>query len=285
MGLLFDEVLDKAYETLRLVLPYDRLSVALIDDDGEMARACWARSDNPEMMLRVGFAGPLEGSSLQGIISSGEPRIINDLAAYLEQHPDSESTRLMVAEGIRSSLTCPLISTGKPIGFMFFSSRTPDTYKDAHVEIFKLIAGHLSVVLEKSNLYQQILQEKEKSDRLLLNVVPARIAARLRAGEQPVVENFPEINIFFADIVDFTEFASRFSPESVVDFLREYFRPDRSPLRQVWRREDKNDRRRIHGDQRLIRLRPATSTYATLPNLRSRRSIWLRGSATRTGSR
>jgi class 3 adenylate cyclase len=129
----------------------------------------------------------------------------------------------MVAEGIRSSLTCPLISTGKPLGFIFFSSRTPDNYKDVHVEIFKLIAGHLSVVLEKSNLYQQVLHEKDKSDRLMLNVVPARIAARLRAGEQPVVENFPEISILFADIVDFTEFAGRFPPETVVDFLQNIF--------------------------------------------------------------
>jgi class 3 adenylate cyclase len=222
-GLLFDEILEKAYETLRLVLPYDRLSVALIDDDGETARACWARSDYPDLMLRVGYAGPLEGSSLREIISSGEPRIINNLASYLEMCPDSASTRLMVAEGIRSSLTCPLISTGKPLGFIFFSSRTPDTYKDVHVEIFKLIAGHLSVVLEKSNLYQQVLQEKEKSDRLLLNVVPARIAARLRAGDQSVVEDLPEISILFADIVDFTEFAGRYPPEVVVDFLQNIF--------------------------------------------------------------
>lgn len=223
MGLLFDQVLERAYETLRLVLPYNRLSVALIDDDGLTARARWARSDNPDMKLRQGYAGSLEGSSLRGIIASGEPRIINDLPAYLETHPDSASTQMMVAEGIHSSLTCPLISMGKPIGFMFFSSRESDTYKDAHIDIFKLIAGHLSVVLEKSHLYQQILQEKEKSDRLLLNVVPARIAARLRAGEQPVVENFPEVNILFADIVSFTAFAGRYPPERVVDFLQNIF--------------------------------------------------------------
>jgi class 3 adenylate cyclase len=78
-------------------------------------------------------------------------------------------------------------------------------------------------VLEKSNLYQQILDEKEKSDHLLLNVVPARIAARLRAGEQPVVEYFPAINVLFADIVSFTEFASRHPPEIVVDFLQKIF--------------------------------------------------------------
>jgi class 3 adenylate cyclase len=221
--MLFDEVLDKAYETLHLVLPYDRLSVALLDDDCKTVRAHWARSENPDLTLQVGYSAPLNDTSLRDILLSGEPRIINDLAAYFEKHPDSATTRMLLAEGIRASLTCPLNVTGKSIGFMFFSSCMPDTYKNAHIEIFKLIAGHLSVVLEKSTLYQQILAEKEKSDRFLLNVVPARIAARLRAGEAPVVENFSAINILFADIVAFTEFASRFPPETVVDFLQNIF--------------------------------------------------------------
>ncbi len=223
MGMLLDEVLEKSYEMLRSIIPYDRLGVALIDEDGQTARARWARSDNPEMMLRTGYSGSLKESSLQGIIASGEPRIINDLAAYLETHPHSEATRLIVAEGIRASLTCPLISAGRPIGFMFFSSRTADTYKSAHVEIFKLIAGHLSIVVEKSTLYQQVLQEKEKSEHLLLNVMPARIAARLRTGERSVVENLPEIGILFADIEAFTGFASRFPPKLVLDLLEDVF--------------------------------------------------------------
>jgi class 3 adenylate cyclase len=129
----------------------------------------------------------------------------------------------MVKEGIRSSLTCPLISAGKAIGFIFFSSRTAGTYERVHVEIFKLIAGHLSLVVEKSNMYQQILREKDNSESLLLNVIPARIAARLRAGEQPIVDSLPSINILFADIAGFTEVASRFPPERVLHVLQDIF--------------------------------------------------------------
>lgn len=225
MGMLLEEVMDKAYATLQSVLPYDRIGVALLERDGQVVRARWAKADYPDLMLRKGYAGVMNGSSLQGIIASGEPRIINDLAAYAAQHPASDSTHLMVAEGIRSSLTCPLISVGKPVGFMFFSSLAPDTYKDVHVDVFKLIAGHLSVVVEKSNLYQQILAEKEKSERLLLNVMPARIAARLRSGAKSVAESLPEVNILFADIVAFTEFAGRYPPERVVHLLENVFAP------------------------------------------------------------
>lgn len=224
-GLLLDEVLDKAYAALQPVLPYERLSVALLEHGGRLVRARWARADYPEIILTEGFAREIKGSSLQGIIASGEPRIINDLTEYLRLHPQSESTEIIVAEGIRASLTCPLISMGKPIGFIFFSSRTADTYKDVHVDMFKLIAGHLSVMVEKSNLYQQILKEKEKSERLLLNVMPARFAARLSAGAKSIAENLPQVNVLFLDIVAFTEFASRYLPEQVLNLLENVFVP------------------------------------------------------------
>lgn len=225
MGLLLEEVLEKAYETLQSVLPYNRLSVALLENDGQVLRARWAKADYPELILRAGHAGAIQGSSLQGIIDSGEPRIINDLARYFQLHPASDATHLMIAEGIRSSLTCPLISMGKPIGFMFFSSVSANTYRDVHVDVFKLIAGHLAVMVEKSNLYQQILAEKEKSERLLLNVMPARIAARLRSGARSVAENLPGIHILFVDIVNFTRFAGRYPPERVVHLLENVFAP------------------------------------------------------------
>ena len=225
MGLLLEEVLDNAYQTLQSFLPYNRLSVALLENDGQVVRARWAKADYPDLVLRAGYAGSLKGSSLQEIIASGEPRIINDLARYFQLHPSSDSTRLMIAEGIRSNLTCPLISMGKPIGFMFFASTSVNTYENVHIDVFRLIAGHLSVMVEKSNLYQRILTEKEKSERLLLNVMPARIAARLRTGAKSVAENLPEVNILFLDIVKFTKFAGHYSPDRVVQLLENVFAP------------------------------------------------------------
>lgn len=166
-GLILDEVLNHVYDAFRGVIPYDRIGFSLIEENGMTVRARWARSEALEMKIPKGYSAPLAGSSLQAIIETGTPRILNDLEEHLRAHPDSDSTRRIVEEGVRSSLTCPLIAMGKPIGFMFFSSRKPNTYKNAHVEVYLQIAGQLSMMVEKGRLYQQLLELNETKNRFL----------------------------------------------------------------------------------------------------------------------
>jgi signal transduction histidine kinase len=155
-GLLLDDILDNVYDDFRALIPYNRIGFSLIDETGGTVTARWARSDQPEIHLKRGYSAPLAGSSLQRIIETGEPRIINDLLAYLQTKPESESTRLIVAEGMRSSLTCPLIVNGYPVGFMFFSSVRPGAYSDVHVDVFKRIARQLSIIVDKGYLVSEL---------------------------------------------------------------------------------------------------------------------------------
>jgi diguanylate cyclase (GGDEF)-like protein len=155
--LVLEEVLDQIYESFRSLIPYDRIGLALLDDRGDTVRAHWERSE-AEIRLPRGFAAALSGSSLEEIIRTGEPRILNDLEDYLRRHPGSDSTRKIVSEGMRSSLTCPLVALDRPIGFLFFSSVQKNAYREIHQGIFRQIAGHLSAILEKGLLYQKLLE-------------------------------------------------------------------------------------------------------------------------------
>jgi class 3 adenylate cyclase len=222
-GLVIDEVLEQLFVSFRDVIPYDRIGFALIDAVGEKVTARWARSLATTVKLSVGFSAPLHGSSLQQIMDTGQPRILNDLSTYLAGRPDSHSTRLIVAEGIRSSLTCPLTAMGKRVGFMFFSSFQKDTYRSVHADLFQAIAGQLSMIVEKGRIYEMVLQSKRESDRLLLNVLPASIATRLKAGETQIADRYAEATIVFADIVGFTELASRAPADTVVGILNRVF--------------------------------------------------------------
>lgn len=65
--------------------------------------------------------------------------------------------------------------------------------------------------------------EREKSERLLLNVLPEPIAIRLKEEERPIAETYPGVTVLFADIVGFTEMSARLPPEQVVAWLDEVF--------------------------------------------------------------
>ncbi len=64
--------------------------------------------------------------------------------------------------------------------------------------------------------------ERARSERLLLNVLPASIAERLKDGERTIADS-REATVVFADLVGFTAFARERTPEQVVELLNEVF--------------------------------------------------------------
>ncbi len=64
---------------------------------------------------------------------------------------------------------------------------------------------------------------QQKSDHLLLNILPAAIVEALKKGENTNAERFDSATVLFADIVDFTSIASRISPLELVKFLNQIF--------------------------------------------------------------
>jgi diguanylate cyclase (GGDEF)-like protein len=155
-GVFLNDILEYVYASFHTIIPYNRIGFTLLEKEGKILRAHWSSSDSPNVKLREGFSQPMKGSSLEQIVQSGNPRIINDLEQYYIEKPNSISTRLILAEGVRSSLTCPLISMGKSIGFIFFSSNEQNCYADIHQAVFCSIANQLSAVVEKSKLYEEL---------------------------------------------------------------------------------------------------------------------------------
>ncbi len=70
---------------------------------------------------------------------------------------------------------------------------------------------------------QQLQVEKEKSEQLLLNILPETIADRLKQGNRAIADSFANATILFADIAGFTSLSDDISPTELVGLLNRIF--------------------------------------------------------------
>lgn len=83
--------------------------------------------------------------------------------------------------------------------------------------------GTVSDVTQRKLMEEALKFEQEQLEALLLNILPAPISKRLQKGENPIAERFEEVSVLFADLVGFTEFSSRKTPEELVLILNAIF--------------------------------------------------------------
>jgi class 3 adenylate cyclase/CheY-like chemotaxis protein len=93
-----------------------------------------------------------------------------------------------------------------------------------------LLRARIGAALEKKRLrdveqvyLRQLEEERARSDRLLLNVLPQPIADRLKCGEGRIVDTFDQVTVMFADLVGFTALSMAMSPSNLVRLLDQIF--------------------------------------------------------------
>ena len=65
--------------------------------------------------------------------------------------------------------------------------------------------------------------EQDRSERLLLNILPGPIAERLKNSSQPIADGFADVSVMFVDIVNFTRIAEGLNPQQVFAMLNRIF--------------------------------------------------------------
>lgn len=92
-----------------------------------------------------------------------------------------------------------------------------------------LLAGFAAYVLEQTAreawLDRQALEEeRDRSERLLLNVLPRASAERLKDEPVPIADHHPEATVMFTDIAGFVAFQRAMSADELVRHLHDLFR-------------------------------------------------------------
>ena len=91
-----------------------------------------------------------------------------------------------------------------------------------------LLIGILAIGLFKSNKFvkaanKTIAKEKQRSDTLLLNILPEETAQELKDNGSVVAKKYPSVTVLFSDFKGFTSYAENLSPEDLVKTIDHYF--------------------------------------------------------------
>ena len=143
---------------------------------------------------------------------------------------------LVLRSKIRSVLCVPFIHQGKLSGIIFLSNQlVPGAFTEDRMALLKLLAGQIAVSIENALLYenlerkvkertQQLELEKQKTDELLLNILPPNVADELKQTGTSTPRRFENISIMFTDFHSFTKLAEELAHEELVKELDEFFR-------------------------------------------------------------
>jgi class 3 adenylate cyclase len=94
--------------------------------------------------------------------------------------------------------------------------------------IVYLLLRFATVEREKSKLrleeaHRLLQNEQERSERLLLNILPGPVAERLKMEDGTIADGFADVTVMFADIVNFTTLAEGLSPNQIFAMLNKVF--------------------------------------------------------------
>ena len=89
---------------------------------------------------------------------------------------------------------------------------------------FNKMTGQLTAQRKRiADQMRQLEAEKERSEQLLLNILPRPIADRLKLKEHPIADQFAEATVLFADVVGYTKLSARLPPKQLVEHLSTIF--------------------------------------------------------------
>ncbi|MEZ4452645.1 MAG: adenylate/guanylate cyclase domain-containing protein [Nannocystaceae bacterium] len=93
-----------------------------------------------------------------------------------------------------------------------------------------VLRARIGACLEKKRLrdrerayIKKLRHEQERSDQLLLNILPRPIANRLKEGQRQIADFFPDVTVLFCDLVGFTRISEQLPPADLVAMLNKIF--------------------------------------------------------------
>lgn len=127
---------------------------------------------------------------------------------------DLRADLLLVGERVSADQLPPLYS---------LSTRRDDELGEVATAFGQMVNRVQREIQERRQVEAALLATQQQSDRLLANMLPASIAEQLKQNTGAIACRYDAVTILFADLVDFTGLATRYSPTRLVELLNHIF--------------------------------------------------------------
>jgi signal transduction histidine kinase len=154
------EVYDAFVEGVKGLVDYDRISVALYDEENDAIIMHLVRPKGGSK-LQEGSKRPMKGTVIEHVINTGRPFIRRDT----QREKEFQEDELFLSEGLRSYIVVPLFLKGRVIGTFNLSSRKPNAYSEEELKILEDLCIQLAIAIENSRLYTELKKAHEKLQR------------------------------------------------------------------------------------------------------------------------
>lgn len=142
---------------------------------------------------------------------------IGDVRGVLEIITPLNSFVARTRSGLKSlSFTLGSFSCLSLLGIAIVISRLRQTSQELELRVIERTS-------ELRQINAQLAIEQEKSERLLLNILPQPIVQQLKAESSQIADGFSQVTVLFADIVNFTQLSEQLSPAELVLLLNDIF--------------------------------------------------------------
>ncbi len=156
-GRSIEEVFELASEQIRSLVPFDRASLALCEEDGETLRV-FALTGERAGSLAVGARGPLKGSVTELALTERRTVSIPELREETRFNAYADLRR----EGFRSAVCVPLFSMRRAVGSLNLTSRAGAAYRRQHLLALERLAAPLAIAIEKTQLLEESWERNEE---------------------------------------------------------------------------------------------------------------------------
>ncbi len=152
------------------------------------------------------------------------------------QNPIYKNDFYIKNHSILSVLCLPVIKNKQLIGIIYLENNLiPNAFSNENTDSLALLASQIAISFENSQLYDnlenkvrertnELMIEKDKSEKLLLNILPSEVANELKEMGHSDARMYNHVTVLFADFVNFTKLSEKLSPQELIDDIDEYFK-------------------------------------------------------------